>query len=110
MKTVQQLELQFIRLRRTSLMLFVIAIAFWPVFMLLTILDEHAGLSWLRTGKPTVWVPIAGLALLSAIVAPLLLRVDVPKKIIAVICSLLGFALTLAGVLIIGVTFFNWDD
>jgi hypothetical protein len=90
--------------------LFVIALTFWPLFMLLTIIEERAGLSWLRTGKPTVWVPIAILALLSAVVAPLLLRVSVPKKIVAVICSLLGFALTLGGVFVIGITFFNWDD
>jgi hypothetical protein len=98
------------RPRRTAQVLLTLALAFWPAFALLTILEEKAGLAWLQTESRTFWVPIAALVLLSAVVAPLLLELSVPKKIIASICSLLGFALIYGVVAFLGVSFLNWSD
>jgi hypothetical protein len=98
------------RSSRTAKGLFALALAFWPAFALLTVLEEKAGLAWLRTESRTFWAPIAALALLSAVVAPLLLKLTIPRKIIASICSLLGFALVYGVVAFIGASFLNWGD
>lgn len=78
--------------------------------MLLTLLEERAGLSWLRTGSPTRWVPIAALAFLAATVAPLFLNLSLPKKAVASVCSGLGFTFTYGVVVLTGLSFLNWGD
>jgi hypothetical protein len=83
---------------------------FWPVFLVFTILEEKAGLAWLQTGNAALWRPIAILALLSGLVAPLILEGSVPGKIKASACSLLGFAALHGVVVVIGTALLNWGD
>jgi hypothetical protein len=90
--------------------LFAAGLAFWPVFLLLTVLDEKAGLRWLRTDDPALWVPIAVLALLGAVSAPFFSQWKISKKIAVSIGALVGFAATYGAVVLIGVSFLNWSD
>lgn len=101
---------QVIRPRGRSRALIMASSFFWPVFLLLTILEEKAGMAWLHTGDAAVWCPVAIAALILAGMAPLFVAGNLTWKIRASIYSLLGFAVTYGLVVLIGVSFLNWGD
>lgn len=78
--------------------------------MLLTILEDKAGMSWVQTSNVALWRPMAIVALLSAVVAPLFLDTSVSKKITASVCSMLGFAAMYGVVVLVGASFLSWGD
>jgi hypothetical protein len=96
--------------RRSALTLFTAALVFWPAFLLLTVLEEKAGLVWLRTENRALWMPIIALALLSAVAAPLFLEASITRRIAASICSALVFTVIYEVVALVGVLFFQWDN
>src|SRR5687767_11291306 len=90
--------------------LFITAMAFWPLFTLLTFLEEEAELFRFRTSDAGLWVPLAGLALAAAISAPLFARLTPAKRCVAVALSVLGFAAAYGCCVLVGVHFLRWDD
>lgn len=83
---------------------------FWPAFLLVTILEEKAGASWLQTGNVALWLPVAFTSFVLAGAAPLFHARSVPRKIMASVISLILFVALYGIVVMMGASFFHWGD
>jgi hypothetical protein len=95
---------------RLSLLLFCIGIAFWPVFAVLTILEERAGVTWLHTDSSRLWLPVAALAVVGAVGAPLITNTRFVKRWVGVVCAVLGYAAAYGLVVFVGTSFLGWAN
>lgn len=96
--------------RRTSRALFAVAAAFWPAFLLATILEDIIPLPWLSTGVPAFWIPLILLALACGLAAPFFTPWSAGRKFLGALAAGLLFAASYGVVTWIGLTFFDWSN
>jgi hypothetical protein len=95
---------------KPALVAFSVGVAFWPVFVLLTYLEEYRGAHWLTTSSPKIWLPVAVLAFVSITSAPLFTSASGAKKLIFCVLSACTFVLVYLIASAFGAHYLSWDD
>ena len=85
-------------------------LVFWPLYGLLTVLEDRTGLKWFLAGNETFWLCAAAISLFIAAAAPLGTNWRIEKKLAAALGSALAFALMFFVVLAVGARYFGWLD
>jgi len=85
-------------------------VVFWPIFGLLTVIEDKTGSKWFHTKNEILWLAPAGLCFLCSVLSPAFSSLEIGKKMAVSFGAALTFILMYFLMLWIGMRYFGWLD
>ena len=90
--------------------LFSVGVGFWPVLAAFTAIELRQSLWWVSPSNRVLWMPLAALALLCVVAAPLASRLTGWRRLAALILSISAYGVAFVVALVVGARYLHWDD